>query len=922
MDPSVYDSWKTIEQPSLSSDGNWINYTLSPGKGDPLLVVHELKNKKDLLFQRASNGQFSHDAEFLVFTLHPHLDSIRALKRRKVDEKDLPKDTLCILHLKDNQLTKIPHLHNVQLPEKYSGYLAYQISPPSEENVVEENSKEEKSEEEEIQEDKKAKECNEENGYPLIIRALSSTREDTFSFVTEYVWAEETPTLAFIRTGDTLNDKASVHILNPEDNNPQMVASEIGKFHQLAIYHQGTQLSFLAHLDTTQNEIKNTAVYFWKKEDKQAKELADSTLSIVPDNWIINEHMKPQFSEDGSKLFFGVSPKPLLRDTTLLEEEIVNVEVWSYKDGRLYTQQEVREDEDKKRAYQVVYRIEEEAFTQLGSIDIPETKWGKEGNADVVLGRNPEPYLQEISWVGDAREDIFLVDVANGQTTRIAEGVLSSPDPQFSPEATFVYWYSRPDSIWMIYQVAKREVYPLTHKDEIVAFDEINDRPMHPYAYGIAGWTENDEHLLLYDRYDIWKIDPLDPGNPINLTNGRSDQLKYRYVSLDPEEKFIGQEANILLHVFNEQTRQSGYARFDLSNGELSSLVMEDVHFSNKPIKALSANALITTKESYRMFPDLIVADTNFQQMNKVSEANPQQAEYKWGNVELYSWVSTDGQLLEGMLVKPEDFDSTKKYPLLVNFYEKSSALLHRHRAPKPPRSSINYPYYNSRGYIIFNPDVPYKIGYPGESAYNSVVSGVTALINEGFIDKERIGIQGHSWGGYQISYLLTRTNLFACAEAGAPVVNMFSAYGGIRWSSGMSRMFQYEQTQSRIGGTIWEYPLRYIENSPLFTADKIQTPVLILHNDEDGAVPWYQGIEFFVALRRLGKPSWLLNYNGEPHGLTEWQNKVDFSLRMQQFFDHYLMNAPKPMWMEKGVSPLEKGIKQGFEVEEEITQP
>ena len=300
-----------------------------------------------------------------------------------------------------------------------------------------------------------------------------------------------------------------------------------------------------------------------------------------------------------------------------------------------------------------------------------------------------------------------------------------------------------------------------------------------------------------------------------------------------------------------------------------------------------------------------------------ISDANPQQKDYRWGTAELYQWTSLTGEQLSGTLVKPEGFDPAKKYPMIVNFYERSSNRLYRHRAPYPHRSTINYSFYANKGYLIFNPDVPYRIGYPGESAYNAVVSGVTALINEGFVDDKNIGVQGHSWGGYQIAHLITRTNIFKCAESGAPVVNMFSAYGGIRWGSGRSRMFQYEKTQSRIGGTIWEYPLRYLENSPIFFLDKVETPVLILHNDKDGAVPWYQGIEFFVALRRLGKPAWMLNYNDEPHWPVKRQNRIDFNIRMQQFFDHYLQGAAEPLWMKKGIPAIEREVNKGYELME-----
>ena len=329
---------------------------------------------------------------------------------------------------------------------------------------------------------------------------------------------------------------------------------------------------------------------------------------------------------------------------------------------------------------------------------------------------------------------------------------------------------------------------------------------------------------------------------------------------------------------------------------------------------AQDSDQIIFTKQNFTTFPDLLSTE-KFKKIAVISNANPQQKNYNWGTAELVSWTSLDGIPLEGLLIKPENFDPQKKYPLLVNFYEKSSDGLNRHSIPAPGRSTINYSFYASRGYVIFLPNIHYIEGYPGQSAYNSVIPGVTSLIEKGFIDKDHIGVQGHSWGGYQIAYLVTKTYIFKCAEAGAPVPNMISAYGGIRWWTGLSRMFQYEQTQSRIGGTLWEYPLRYIENSPIFFVDKINTPLLIMHNDADGHVPWYQGIEFFVALRRLNKPAWMLNYQGEPHWPLKLQNQIDFNIRMSQYFDYYLKEAAMPKWMQTGVSALELGIHQNLEL-------
>jgi dipeptidyl aminopeptidase/acylaminoacyl peptidase len=478
-------------------------------------------------------------------------------------------------------------------------------------------------------------------------------------------------------------------------------------------------------------------------------------------------------------------------------------------------------------------------------------------------------------------------------------------------------WYHFPDTAWYAYRTEDQQIRQLTSNELGPFYDELNDSPTYPYPEGIAGWTSNDQFVVIQDRYDLWLMDPAGVQAPRRLTDGREQKRTYRYIRLDPEERHLP-DTPWTLHFFDEESCREGYAQLLWRRGELRVLRQGDARFARQVVKARDAEQYLFTRETFREFPDLRLANSLDGRARVISDANPQQERYRWGTIEHYYWTSLDGQRLRGLLVKPDDFDPGKKYPLIVNFYERSSDGLHRHRRPEAHRSTINYSHYVSQGYIIFNPDVPYRIGYPGESAFNAVTSGVTALLAEGYIDPARIGVQGHSWGCYQIAHLLTRTDLFRCAESGAPVVNMFSAYGGIRWGSGMSRQFQYERTQSRIGGTPWEYPLRYMENSPLFFMDKVNTPVLILHNDEDGAVPWYQGIEYFTALRRLGKPAWLLNYNGEPHWPLKWYNRIDFQRRLSQFFNYYLLDEPQPRWMVEGVSPLQKGIEQGYEAVEE----
>ena len=721
-------------------------------------------------------------------------------------------------------------------------------------------------------------------------------------------------------TGKDSIDLAGVDIFNCETNEKRTIFQQNkGKFKQIALDEWGNQAAFIADVDSTKDRVRPFQLHYWSAATatKNSVVIAHSNNDFgTLKNYLVSDNAKPLFSEDGAKLFFGIAPQPILTDTTLLPEEIVNVEVWSYTDKKIHTQQKVQLESDKKRNYTAVFNPQKGIVVPLASPDMPELSFAEPRYTDYAVGSTTEPYQLATTWEGETRADVYLIDLKNGNRTRIAQGLRGNA--QMSPAGKYVLSYNERDSAWFAYSILTKTTVQLTDNKTVKFYEESNDMPDFPSSNGFAGWSKDDKYVLIYDRFDIWRIDPLSKEKPLRLTNGRDDRLQYRYVRLDDEERFIDLSTPLLLHLFNRNTKAEGYATLYAANTQnntqtISNLINEDFKFSSLVLKAKNANAYVFTKQDFQTSPDLLYT-TDFKTIKKLSDINPQQNEYNWGTMELVKWRSLDGELLRGMLVKPAGFDPTKKYPMIVNFYEQSSDELHNYRGPEPLRSQINYAFYANRGYVVFNPDIPYRIGYPGESCLNSVVAGVTNLLNQGFIDADRVAVQGHSWGGYQAAYLITKTNMFRCAEAGAPVVNMISAYGGIRWETGILRQFQYEHTQSRIGGSIWEYPLRYMENSPIFDADKIQTPVLILSNDKDGAVPWYQGIEFYSAMRRLNKPAWLLNYNEEPHWPVKLQNRIDFQVRMQQFFDYYLKDAAKPRWMERGVPALEKGILQGYE--------
>jgi len=903
LDHADFDIWNTIRSQSISNNGKFIMYSLERGEKDRFLKIKDEKANPIFNYDRVAGGQFTFDSKNALFTIKAWKDSITEMQRRKVKKDKMPNDTLAIFNLSSKNLTKISDVKSYKVPEKWAGYVAYLL-----EEIKKPVSKDKTKKTDSKAKAKKVKKVSAKNGYHLVVRNLATQQEDTLKYVTSYSFAKEGKSLAYVTTGDSEAKNGGVYVLNLNNNQTTEVftANNKSKYYQVIFNDAGTKLGFVVDADTTKALVRPHQLYVWNGGAK-ATEITDQNATSK--GYKISSNGRIGFSKDNSKMYFGFATQPIVKDTTLVKDEIVNVEVWAYDSPRLYTVQELQVNNDKRKSYLAALHLNSNKVVQLATTEYPNASVGNEGNAENVLVSNGTPYMLESQWTGMRASDYAIVNSSTGNTRKILTNVTGRV--QLSPNGKFAYGYNPVDSTWFSYDLQSNKKLDLTKGK--VFYNELNDTPNHPGSYGMAGWTKDDNAMLIYDRYDIFKFNPT-TGQSTKLTNGRATKTVFRYVRLDREARFIDESKTWLLTTFNETSKNSGYYEYNPKRNRGKKLVDGPFRYSS-PVKATDSKNVLFTRQSFIEFPNLRVSDLSFKKETVISDANPQQKEYNWGTIELTHWTSLEGKALSGLLIKPENFDPNKKYPLLVNFYERSSDGLHSHRAPSPGRSSINYSFYTSRGYIIFNPDIVYRDGYPGESAYNAVIPGVTALVDKGFIKKDKIGAQGHSWGGYQLAYLVTKTDIFAAVESGAPVANMISAYGGIRWWTGLSRQFQYEHTQSRIGGTPWEYPMRYIENSPIFAIDKINTPLLIMHNDEDGHVPWYQGIEFFTALRRLGKPSWLLNYNGEPHWPLKMQNRKDFNIRMAQFFDYYLKDTAKPTWMHRGVPAIEKGIKQGYEL-------
>ncbi|MEF8941087.1 MAG: prolyl oligopeptidase family serine peptidase, partial [Salinivenus sp.] len=893
-----YDRWEEIDAHSISDDGEWVLYRTSPPKGDDTLYVKQVDPRRSHEVPRGEEARFTADAQFVAFMVAPPYDSTRQAKLDDVPPPRRPTDDLGLLDLSSGDTTRVDRVQSYKLPDEGRDWVAYHHEPPRPDS----------SEAEEDDGSDEEGDDGDADSAPLTIRHLDSGDTWRYDNVTDYAVAEEGPLLTYTVADST---EKSLHAVQLDGDTPHVTtlhSSEL-TYPQMALDDAGSQVAFLAGPDSTDVPHHENTLYHWAPGDSDPTTIVESGASALPEEWLVTEQAGLSFSEDGSRVFFGTAPTPPppVEKDSLLKEEQVDLDVWHWQDPYLQPMQKERTEQKQQQSFRAVHFLETDRTLQLATEEIPAVTVADEGNADVALGVTNRPYRQALSWDWPPAYDAYLIDLQGGERERILQNVQSVP--QLSPTGEYVAWWDRGSRDWKGLNTDTRERMTLSTSIPHPVFDHRHDRPYPPGPYGLAGWTEGDDQVLLYDRHDVWAVDPERPQDARAVTDalGRNNDLRLRHVSLDSDRDPAawGDWPNpvtptvvpdeLLLSAFNVETKADGFYRDRIGGGDRpTELIMMDRSFST-PESADDADRLLYTRESVQEFPDLRVADRSFSDPDPLSTVNPQQSDYRWATVELVEWTSANGEQLEGLLYKPEDFDpdSGREYPMMTYFYEQYSDDLHEHHAPAADRSVINFTFYASRGYLVFVPDIHYEEGYPGESAMQSVMPGVTRLADRDYVDEDRIGVQGHSWGGYQIAYMVTKTDLFAAAEAGAPVSNMISAYGGIRWGTGMSRMFQYEDTQSRIGGSLWDMPMRYINNSPIFQADRIDTPLMMMHNDQDSAVPWEQGIELFVALRRLNKPAWLLNYTGEVHWPTDLAEIRDWTTRMQQFFDHYLKGAP-----------------------------
>ena len=886
LDHTVYDSWQSIRETSFHPQGKYIIYAIVPQEGDGRFIIRNVKTGNELSIARATQAVFTENGEYLVAKIKPSFVETRKAKIDKKKADEMPKDSLVIVELATNTIQKIPSVKSFQLAEHGNDMIVYL-------------------------KDKKG-DINKE-GSDLVMRDLSSAKEKTFSNISQYLIHPKAMGVVMYQV-KTKQKESQILLATIADTNTKILTKQVYTATNFIWDEEGKQLAYLVEKDSADKALqKNYYLAYYTPSLETAISIFDKSNKTIPTNYTIGGDRKMKFSKSGNKLEFGVQPILPIKDTSLPDFDRVSVDIWHYNDPIIQPAQLKALESTLKSTELVFLNTQNKNTIYLGKIKDRDLMTTAEGDGAIVYATIDSSYLLASQWQGFSLKDIYAIATNDGQRKLIQKewkGNLMSA----SYDGNALLYYDEPQKKYFAYNATTGKTIQIAKDIKTSLFDEENDLPDDPNAYGIAKWMDNNQEVLMYDRYDIWLVDVNGIKASKKLTNGRMNKIISRFIETDAERKTLAKNAILLIKGYSEVDKSELISTLNLADGAFNLINQVPMHFTTI-VGASHSNDIAVMQEDEVKSPNLYLYTLAATKQNPTSIAtiNTQQANYNWMSSQIVKWKAYTGKMAEGVLYLPENFDAKKKYPMIVYFYERSNQTLHNYLAPAPTPSRLNIPFFASRGYIVFVPDIWYTRGYPGQSAYDYILSGTRAMIQKGFVDSTKVGLQGQSWGGYQIAYLITKTNLYAAAWAGAPVVNMTSAYSGIRWGPGISRQFQYEKSQTRLGASLWERPDLYIKNSPLFSLPNIKTPLVIMSNDADDAVPWYQGIEMYSDMKRLNKKVWLLVYNNEAHNLVERKNRKDIQIREQQFFDTYLKGAPMPEWLSKGVPAVMKGRTWGL---------
>jgi dipeptidyl aminopeptidase/acylaminoacyl peptidase len=927
-------AWKHVAGATLSPDGQWFAYLLAPNEGDGEVVVRQTRGDKEMRFASgeargggpgaAGGGPvFSEDSQWLAFAIHHTAKEGKLLQkqhkpsRNKVGlvklasgEKTEFENVRRFAFSGDSATTLALHAYGADAPAAApTGPPTGQppTTPPAAPTPPERPT-----------------------GTDLVLRELATGNELNVGNVAEFAFDKKGQWLALVIDAQGQHGNG-VQLRNMATGVVIPLDSAKAAYKSLTWTEKGDALAVLRGVEDKAYQDKLCSVVgFTDLGAKTPKKVAydphaDKTF---PPNRTISPNQPPTWTEDLSALLFGIhQPKKKTEPTPATakkddkpeekkgndtkqqasakpqaseDKEKPDLVIWHYNDDRLQSQQQVSSGADKGHSYLCMFRVADKKFVRLSDQNVrtvtvaPKQRW--------AVGIDRRSYELDGTLDGKQYHDVYVIDLKTGER-KLA---LKKNRWNFtaSPDGTHLLYYE--DGQFYTLEFATGQTFNVT-RDVPASF--VNDEDDHPVAHPPrfpVGWTKDGVSVLLSDGWDVWNV-PVHGGKGVNLTvNGKKDGIRYRTpIVLDREAKGVDLSKPVFFSIYGEWTKKAGIARIH-EGGDPEQLLWDDAEFAGFNVhKAKHADVYVYTRETQQECPDYYAADESLHNAKRLTDANPQQGKYAWSKgSRLVDYTSAKGKKLQAALFLPANYEPHRRYPTIVYIYEKLSQGLNRYATPNAGGFSPSV--YTSNGYAVLMPDIVYQVNDPGMSAVWCVLPALEAAIATGVVDRDRVGLHGHSWGGYQTAFLITQTEAFKAAVAGAPLTDLISMYNSIYWNIGIANQPIFESSQGRFTTGPWDNLDAYIRNSPVYHAKKVKTPLLLLHNDKDGAVDWNQGIEYFNTLRRLRKPVILLQYKGENHGLVKPANRKDYTVRMREFFDHYLRDAKAHAWLEKGIPHLQ----------------
>lgn len=923
-------AFRSLGQSVLSNDGNWLAYRVSPNQGDADVIVRSTSGDKEwkIPVGEGTMGQvvFSDDSAWIAISTAPtkkEADTARRARRTL-------QNGVTLINLATGDKTSIAKVRRFAFNGELGGWIAlHRYGPESAPGAA-------------------ASAAAGRGGGPapapaaaagatrdtrprgtdLVLRELKTGADQNIGNVSEFAFNKSGKFLALvIDATDQAGNGVQVRDMTTGAISP--IESDKAFYERLSWVEEGDALAVLkGHDDTAWKERLYAVVGFTGFGTGAPKKVVYDPAkdSSFPKEMSISGNRTPGWTDGRDGLLFGIAAltkaEPPRRGAGQAPGESAgeapqtppaggaaaedtsdrpDVVIWHYKDPRLQSMQEVQEPRDRQFSYLSTYRVAENRFIRLADEEVrdvapaPKDKW--------AIGSDVRAYELESNLTGRSFRDVYAINMATGERKLLKKQIRW----EYQPSQDGTKWYCYENRHFWVFDLATGASKNITANVPTSFVNVENDQNVVDPPRAPVGWTSDSAWILLSDGWDVWKVSADASAPAVNLTvNGRKDSLRYRgRVRIDPEEKGIDLKKPQYFSVLGEWTKKQGYCVLEPESPGVKLLTWDDAAFG-RLAKAKNADVWIYSRETLMDPPEIFVTNAKLENGRKVTNTHPEVEPFLWcsGSM-LIEYKNAKGERLQGSLFLPANYEKGKQYPMIVYIYERLTQEHNNFSRPAVPGTGFNRAMYTSNGYAVLQPDIKYYVNDPGMSAVWAIVPAVKAAIATGVVDPKRIGLHGHSWGGYQTAFTVTQTDIFAAAVAGAPLTDMISMYSLIYKNTGGTNGAIFESSQGRFSSGPWDNWEAYTRNSPVAGAKNVKTPLMILSNDKDGAVDFTQGIEYFDTLRRLGKPVVLLEYPGENHGLAKQPNMQDYMVRMKEFFDHYLMGAPAPDWLENGVPRL-----------------